>query len=666
MNDIISNIQSEFIKESINSPILLSDLANMEKYISESYTGRSLIELLQNADDAQASIFSVEKINDTTFVVANNGRVFDENDLIALCRSGNSTKQRKGNTIGFRGIGFKSVVNYANQVHLISGMYNISFSKERTREILKTDTNVPLIRIPHQFISNSYDNVIKHYKDNGFNTIFIFETENSIIEQEIKEFSKSCMLFLNNICNIIFNIEHRQEITLTRKNISNNICLINLIDNGNSNSWLVYSNNTKSSVAFKYENGHCVPCDEEDGVIHSFMPTKDKFSALFKVNGDFTTDPSRTKIVVDNESIKSAEEVANVVLNIVKTIWEKEADDKNLIELLSTLKINPLTSVLGESISDIIVKYIKSKVKKYISQEKELYIQPKSISNEDFKLIVEELNINGVHNNIGIKGLHSFLLSMGFNELPLELCLKAMKTVKCSKSSRAQIISEVIKKTRYGMAHELIDLVKSAQILEFETGLKFINDINNTDKIDKDFSEDIISKLDSITDYNNFLKKLSLNSSLLTEKSTLHLNTIEQIETKTFSKTNVIAKWRSVETNVAGVLEKMENIEKVIDVSEQNLGYDLEVLLNNGSKEYYEVKSVNGLGDSFSLTNNEFTTAVTYKDKYYLAIVNQTNDKLSICFIKDPLNNLEFVKRATKWEWLCSEYKGKVLEFPIN
>ena len=47
------------MKEAINSPLLLSDLANMEKYISESYQGRSLIELLQNADDALATKFLI-------------------------------------------------------------------------------------------------------------------------------------------------------------------------------------------------------------------------------------------------------------------------------------------------------------------------------------------------------------------------------------------------------------------------------------------------------------------------------------------------------------------------------------------------------------------------------------------------------------------------------
>ena len=74
MNEIVKEIRNEFVNEAKNSPTLLSDLAHMEKYISESYDGRSLIELLQNADDVLSTKFYLQKIDDNSFLVANNGR----------------------------------------------------------------------------------------------------------------------------------------------------------------------------------------------------------------------------------------------------------------------------------------------------------------------------------------------------------------------------------------------------------------------------------------------------------------------------------------------------------------------------------------------------------------------------------------------------------------
>ena len=106
IKDTIIRINTTFIAEAKNSPKMLADMAAMEKYMSESYSGRIIVELLQNADDAHSSrVFITE--NDGNVIFANNGRPFDNEDVMAISRSGASKKNR-GETIGYRGIGFKS------------------------------------------------------------------------------------------------------------------------------------------------------------------------------------------------------------------------------------------------------------------------------------------------------------------------------------------------------------------------------------------------------------------------------------------------------------------------------------------------------------------------------------------------------------------------------
>ena len=145
MNKEMYILRESLIDEAKSSPMLLSDLAGLEAYVSESYNSRSFIELLQNADDAKATKFYV---GDYLFV-ANNGRPFNIKDLESLCRSASSNKVR-GTTIGYRGIGFKSVVSFAKEVHLISGDFEITFSKELSKQIIPQASKVPLIRIPHE------------------------------------------------------------------------------------------------------------------------------------------------------------------------------------------------------------------------------------------------------------------------------------------------------------------------------------------------------------------------------------------------------------------------------------------------------------------------------------------------------------------------------------
>ena len=58
------------------------------------------------------------------------------------------------------------------------------------------------------------------------------------------------------------------------------------------------------------------------------------------------------------------------------------------------------------------------------------------------------------------------------------------------------------------------------------------------------------------------------------------------------SAPKAIKKWRSVEMNVAEVLKLSENVISVKDVSKQNVGYDLEATMQDGTKRFYEVNMV--------------------------------------------------------------------------
>ena len=93
MNMSINELRESLIKEAKSSPMLLSDLAGLEAYVSESYNSRSFIELLQNADDAGSTRFYVKRYGNYLFV-ANDGRPFNIMDLESLCRSASSNKAR--------------------------------------------------------------------------------------------------------------------------------------------------------------------------------------------------------------------------------------------------------------------------------------------------------------------------------------------------------------------------------------------------------------------------------------------------------------------------------------------------------------------------------------------------------------------------------------------
>lgn len=674
LNTIIKRIHELFIEEAKNSPLLFNDLASMENYISESYSGRSIIELMQNADDAQSSKMYIKKLSDSVFIVANNGRTFTNDDILSLCRSGASTKSRKSNTIGYRGIGFKSVVNYAEIVHLVSGEIEATFSRELTKHDLVNADKVPLIRVPHKFSGEEYRHDINSLINNGYTTVFVFEAKVNTFANEINEFSSDYLIFLNYINEVDIYSETAKHYCVKRIAEKNGEKIIHINYCKADKKWLVIENTNKegkTAVAFKLNGKQAVRAERDEAVIHSFLPTNDKLTIKFKINGDFSTDPSRTRVVQDQITDITNKKCAELIADIFEKIITTKKDSYCLVEILKDAMIDPLAKLKGESPNDIIIRLLMDEIikrLKTLSLNKKIVLKPKGMSEKDFKEIVNRLGLYGIGETIeeSISGVLEFLKNMGIQELSLEECLRIMKDLECSDATRATIIVKAIKDTRFGMSKEKKEFLSNAKLFRFESGVKSVKD-SKGERIQEIFEGIVTEQLATNVDYIDFTKRIGLkeeqlalnNQEIINEHKISNANSSTSVGE--FKSTKKIKKWRSVEKNVAAVLESLDNVVAVKDVSTQNIGYDLEAVLENGTSKYYEVKSVERLGDTISFSNNEYSTCVALKNKYYLAIAEQSDENISVCFIKNPVEHLCFEKRITRWDWMCGEYKGEVI-----
>ncbi|MFM9971478.1 MAG: hypothetical protein ACKVQK_24115 [Burkholderiales bacterium] len=88
-------VRRELLSEAERSPGLLADLANLERYIAETYSARAFIELLQNADDANARRLLIVREGEW-LICANDGQPFTRDNFYSLCRSAYSEKKRGG------------------------------------------------------------------------------------------------------------------------------------------------------------------------------------------------------------------------------------------------------------------------------------------------------------------------------------------------------------------------------------------------------------------------------------------------------------------------------------------------------------------------------------------------------------------------------------------
>ena len=507
MNDELLKLRESLISEAKSSPMLLSDLAGLEAYVSESYNSRSFIELLQNADDAKATKFYVKRSGCYLFV-ANNGRPFSIKDLESLCRSASSNKVR-GTTIGYRGIGFKSVVSFAKDVHLVSGDFEITFSKELSKQIVPQAPKVPLIRIPHELdksVKNELVDEIKEIQEEGFNTIFIFSgVLAEQIDEEYTSFANTTLLFLKSIQVI--------KIRLSKK-VTANIAVIEENERGRLlrvstteaiSNWLVCSN-SNCCIAFSMNNGKVVRLPKSEAIIHAFLPTEDSCGLGVVVNGDFSTDPSRRHLIMDDTTIEVVNNLTQLYASLLKYALANK--DRNMVDALMPYFDWKLIQLMKQSFEREFAKKIKDAFGKYLSNVR---LAPSWLNAEDFAKIMSVSNLPYIAPECcDIPGLSDLLKYLGNKPEDVGSLIVKVNNAQISVLGYAQLLTAGIKEAL--MNHRLPSLTTTALVMS-DGGLCSLKEINDEEgEIDESFIKLLEDNGISKNDISQFLKKSGLSN----------------------------------------------------------------------------------------------------------------------------------------------------------
>lgn len=673
LKDIITRISNDFIQEAKNSPRLFEDMALMEKYMAENYSGRIFIELIQNSDDAVSSKIWVGKFKDH-LVVANNGRSFTESDVIAICRSGASSKER-GKTIGYRGVGFKSTTYITDNIIIFSDRTYFSFSKSKCSEILNVDqSKIPTVRIPLllEYIEPDLERYLNKLVLQGFTTIFIFMNANiDEIVSEINEISNGYFLFLNNITSSIIEID---DLTLNFEIKRNNVKEGTVISiNGKRNDrWLVVDNNV-SKIALKFDGERIIPCSEDEAVFHSYLPTLDKIAFPLKINCDFSTDPSRKHLTLDTITINGLIESANAIYILIDHVINGKIDLRiysNLLTILSQqTNFSKPNSILCDNLNQIILStaWVKINDGKYVFPES-YKILPDWL--EDSEKVFLRTNSKFVQNRSiyletykYINQIDTFLKQYSKSSYSTEDLIEIMKEEGFIHTVNAQtqgkILAHIItgSKTDYFISERKYD--HREIIIPTNKGVRNLYELamDNTIRINSHV-KDAINQYSSISDIEWFCEKNSITKSAIIVDLPIKPIIVEsELSSNQTSIKFSISKWRSAEQQCVEI-EKYFGYDAK-DVSKQNLGYDVESVTKDNLKRFIEVKSIGNIGSPFSLTNNEYSAAHQYGDNYYLCLIEQNESQLGVCYLQNPIKNLQLEKRIRQWEWYCDNYSGE-------
>ena len=196
---------------------------NHEKELTNEYNGRQLLELLQNADDAESSSISINWKKEQQILIISNKGEFTNPFTIEGIQSlliANISSKTKQDYIGNKGLGFRSILNWAKEVNIYTRGCEISFSdliakntfenklglsesqQNAIRERRKLSLNsIPFPRLAtptvlHSAKYNTWTTTIEISYQQGFE---------SDIENQLNELTEEILLFLNHVQEIEIN-----------------------------------------------------------------------------------------------------------------------------------------------------------------------------------------------------------------------------------------------------------------------------------------------------------------------------------------------------------------------------------------------------------------------------------------------------------------------------
>ncbi|MDR0627944.1 MAG: hypothetical protein LBG11_11950 [Bifidobacteriaceae bacterium] len=279
---------------------MFSELARLETVLAATYRDRVQYELLQNSDDAGATSVNVQIRSDGLVSWSNNGRPFDRADAEGLCRSASSTKIR-GESIGYRGIGFKALAAVASRVKVESARTSFTFDREEAARLLAAAgdsvdrRSVPLTRIPTQ-VARSDVNV---------GASFTITPNNQVEDRQILgAINPLSLLFLRNLREL--NIETpNTSVTFALERNADRLVLS--VDRRTAEFAVLQD--AKATIAVPL-NDMALSLTTIRGRLACFLPVDDALGVPLVISGDFLTDPSRTHAVLGDPSTQTVLENA--------------------------------------------------------------------------------------------------------------------------------------------------------------------------------------------------------------------------------------------------------------------------------------------------------------------------------------------------------------------
>lgn len=327
--------------------------AGIRRLLSELYPDNAhfIYELLQNAEDAKATVVEFE-LHDSGLEVRHNGsRPFSLDDIDSITNIGDSTKKDDPTQIGKFGVGFKAVYSYTSRPEIRSGTYSFAIEDLFVNE--RIDGRAPLGLTSFQFPFNRQEKPAKAAVEE--------------VKRGLEELDEKTLLFLNHITTVTYTLPDGTPGIIQRQDLDEHVIKILKSEGDNfvESHWLrlvggasVEHNGPNAlsvAAAFRLEVGSpvkpkrgkqkdgtdvkssptrsIVPLDRGDVSIY-FPAVKESSGLKFHIHAPFASTVARDSVRDEPENIQLVGDIAALVVDALPWLCSQGLIDDSFLATL--------------------------------------------------------------------------------------------------------------------------------------------------------------------------------------------------------------------------------------------------------------------------------------------------------------------------------------------
>jgi hypothetical protein len=596
----VAALQRTLVTEHRQAPGLFREIARMEELLADTYRDRVPYELLQNSDDAGSTTVVVEGLGDGRFRWSNDGRPLDGADVEALCRSANSTKTRGGDSIGYRGIGFKSLAAIAARIEVRSAGVRFVFDRAAAAALLGTSAEdaVPLIRIPAEVGQDATVDGV------AFTVGCRPDAAGAGVPGAVDPLSA---LFLRHVTEI------RTRIAGVRQDIR--------IERGASRVVLRLGAETAAFALLRHGAATvAVPLDARAvamtgvrGRLACFLPLQDDVGLPVIVSGDVLTDPSRTHAVTADASTRTV--LADAARAIAAGL---RSPGDPVFDRLWQLVLE------GEDLRAMMVSGHASAAKLFVTAlREEMTARRPPFAHSSLPLAPDDVAV---------------LFPGGAPQALYESGNQA--------SARALKAVLGLPALDFGAALERTDPSRLSEELRTRLGEQF-RELARTHGRRLTAAESRLVE--------EAAPRQQADTPAPAPAPAADAVRVSKAATPADSSlASVLKRWRAAEV---AAMEYLNGLGwSLRDVSAQNVGYDLEGTDAHGTSVRIEVKKVDRPDARFAMTNNEMSLMLTQPGGYLLALVVGDGRQARLMLLDPSRDDLPKERVCRRWDWEFTDW----------